>query len=270
MIVQVAPDGKTAFVIKQQDHAEVSGIFAEHFGNDDFELLNPRDALIHVARHHDDGWESIDAKPELDPKTGFVYHLTQTPMRKLIESGNKSPDSNEAYNSYSGIISSMHTYGLYHGRYGLSDKIVIDLIGDEWREQVQAMLDQEFTRQKRIKEELRADEQGELVEDRVLFRNYKLLQFFDTLALYIQTAHPENVGEAEFIHVPKTLDDDVTIQAKVESTGVITLSPWSFDVDNFEVNTKGRIMSASISNKTLATAFAESPISEQSYTFKKA
>lgn len=270
MIVQTAPDGKIAFVIKQQDHAEVSAVFAEHFGNDEFQALNPRDALIRVARHHDDGWEEIDANPVLDSKTGFVYHLTQTPMAQLIESGNKSPDSNEAYHPYSGIISSMHTYGLYHGRYGLSDKIVIDLIGDEWREDVQAMLDKELERQERIKTELRADGQGELVEETTLFHNYKLLQFFDTLALHIQTVHPENIGDSDFISVPKALGNDVTINAKSVSPGVITLSPWCFDVDSLEVSTKGRIMATSISNNTLSTSFAETAISEQNYTFKKA
>lgn len=268
MIVQVAPDKQTAFVIRQQDHAEISGQFAEHFGNEDFEGLDPKDALVYVARHHDDGWEDIDGNPQLDPNTGFVYHLTQTAMHLLLATGNQSPNANEAHHPYSGILSSMHTYGLYHGRYGLSDKVFIEIVSDEWRDKIKAMLAIEVDRQQRIKSEL---QDSNLVEEAVLFHNYKLLQFFDTLALYIQTLPPSQVGESQFLHVPRAVGDDVTVTAKHDGNHVISLSPWVFDVPSFEVRTKGRMMTPISPDEAdnLPDLFSQTPLTIQSYTFQR-
>ncbi|XWX02451.1 DUF3891 family protein [Aggregatilineales bacterium SYSU G02658] len=273
MIVQTAPTGQPHFIITQIDHADVSGVFAAHFGNEIFAPLNPKDALVHVAQHHDDGWEEIDAHPTLDPKTRLPYHLTQTPTQQLIATGSKSPDANEKYHPLSGIISSMHTYGLYHGRYGLSDKIYIDLIDETLRDSVKAMLDAELARQARIKAELAAAGHANLVEDRVLFHNYKLLQFFDTLALYIQTVHPEAVGLSQFIHVPRALEDDVVITAQHVERGVITLDPYPFDVDALTVTTRGRYMMPLTEDAhidDLGAYLAALPMAEQTYTFIRA
>lgn len=269
MIVQVAADKQSAFVIRQRDHALVSGIFAEHFGNDDFQALNPRDEMIYVTTHHDDGWERIDGNPQLDTNTGYVYHLTQTAMELLLISSNQSPQANQAHHPYSGIISSMHTYGLFNGRYGLSDKIYIDMVSDDWRDKVQAMLDVELKRQGDIKAELAG---SDLIQEEALFHNYKLLQFFDTLALYIQTLCPEEVGESEFVRVPRAIGDDVTVTAKPISEGVISLSPWMFDVDSLEVSTQGRYMTPLSADKAdqLAEIFANTPVESQTYTFQKA
>ena len=253
MIVQVAPDGNSAFIIRQQDHAAVSGIFATNFGNADFAPLNPKEAMEYLAAHHDDGWESIDANPEFDSRTGFVFHLTQTPTNLLVESGNKSPDANEAFHPYSGLISSMHTYGLYHGRYGLSDKIYIDMISAEWKDSVQVMLAAELARQARLKANCGAS-------DAELFYNYKLLQFFDTLALYIQTT--ATASESQFLHVPQAMGQDVTIRA-FPNGNEIRLDPYPFAVDSLEVATVGRIVPKSDS----AEAYHAASTSEQRYTF---
>jgi len=268
MIVQRAADNQSAFVIRQQDHAEVSGIFAEHFGNDAFQAPSPREALIYVARHHDDGWQAIDDAPQLDSNTGYVYHLTQTAMPLLLESGNKSPAANEAFHPYSGIISSMHTYGLYHGRYGLSDKVYIDMVSDDWRDDVQQMLTTELDRQARLKAQLADDP---WVQDAALFHNYKLLQFFDTLALYIQTVCAEQVGESQFLHVPRAVGDDVTVTAKPLAPDTIELTPWVFDVDSVTVATKGRMMTpiAVADAEKLPEIFANTPVTTQSFTFQR-
>ena len=270
MIVQLAEDKQSAFVIRQQDHAEVSGVFAEHFGNDVFQSLHPETPVIHVTRHHDDGWEAIDNNPRLDPDTDYPYHLTQTPMELLLATGNASPDANESFHPYSGILSSMHTYGLYHGRYGLSDKIFIDMVSDDWRQSLQSMLSIELDRQERLKEDLREQGQEDIVTEQVLFQNYKLLQFFDTLALYIQTIAPEQVGESEFLNVPKNTSADVSVIARCISIGVVTLDPWVFGIDEFTVHTKGRVMTPVPDQDALNQAFQPTPVITQTYTFRRA
>jgi hypothetical protein len=273
MIVQTAPADQSHFIVTQVDHAAASGVFAAHFGNETFASLDPAEPLVYVAAHHDDGWVDVDSDPQLDPKTRLPYHLTQTPTRKLVETGNKSPQANQEHHPLSGIISSMHTYGLYHGRYGLSDKIYIDMIDEGFREGVEQMLNTELERQALLKAELVETGHPELAMDNVLFHNYKLLQFFDTLALYIQTVHQDAVEDTTFIHVPRGIDDDVTLEAKHQESGIITFDPWPFNVDRFNVVTTGRYMkpfSPDEAPDDLSDYFYALPLEEQMYTFRRA
>lgn len=243
MIIQTAPENKAHLVIIQTDHAILSGEFAAAFGNDEFERVAPFAAMVHVAGHHDDGWAAIDAKVEMDVNTGLPYHLTQTPLPYLVATSAGSPKANEAHDLYSGIISSMHTYGLFHGRYGLSDKIFIDLIPPEHKPAMEQMLADELARQERIKTVLSLDEETAIFATKdALFHNYKLLQFFDTLALYFHMVHKEARTDAQFLNVPRALGDDVTITITPVGDAVYSLSPYPFNKPELTFSYQGRLM----------------------------
>ena len=92
--------------------------------------------MEYIVAHHDEGWLALDDQGLMDERTHLPYHLTQTPLPELIKTGAGSPDFNEAHHPYSGLISSMHTWGLYNGRYGLSDKLFIDSIAAQMRPEV--------------------------------------------------------------------------------------------------------------------------------------
>ena len=64
----------------------------------------------------------------------------ETPLPIILLTSARSPEHNEAANPYAGLIDSMHIWGLYNGRYGMSDKVLIDLIPDEHRTLADAML----------------------------------------------------------------------------------------------------------------------------------
>jgi hypothetical protein len=241
MIVQTAAEGHPRFVITQRDHASVSGEFARHFGNERFGRLDPYEAMVYVVEHHDDGWDEIDRHPRLNVSTGLPFHLTQTPTDLLVASGSRSPDHNMAFHPYSGLISSMHTYGLYHGRYGLSDKVYIDMIPSHFRAAVDQMLQGELQRQEQLKQTLAQSGHQQLVTEAGIFNHYKLLQFFDTLALYIQTSHPAHLTTSRFLHIP-SLDGDLVIEAIPIEPFVVSLSPWVFSQSELEVSTRGRYM----------------------------
>lgn len=243
MIVQRAPEGEPRFVILQTDHTQASGQFADAYGNADFIRTPQHDLLAYVAAHHDEGWRDVDAGQTLDPATGFPYHLTQTPTAQLIASGTGSPDFNEARHPFCGLISSMHTYGLYHGRYGLSDKVYIDSIAPELRPRVDAMLAHELARQARLKAELDADPQTlGWSDDALCFHHYKLLQFFDTLALYVQMTRFDLLEPTTFSNVPRALGDDVTISARPIAPHTVALAPFPFAGDALETTTSGRYL----------------------------
>lgn len=228
MIVQSAPPGSPHFVITQVDHARFSGQFARAFGNSRFVAPHPRELMEYVTAHHDEGWAEVDAAPKHDPRTGLPYHLTQTPMPDLLRTGAGSPDFNQRRHPLCGLISSMHTYGLYHGRYGLSDKIVINMVPPEYRPEAQRMLQAELARQATLKAQLRCHpETAEWASEAFLFHRYKLLQFFDMLALYFNTTHPAQRAPTTLTHVPASPEADVAITITPIGEAYV-LSPYPF------------------------------------------
>lgn len=244
MIIQTAPENAPHLVILQTDHALMSGQFASAFGNDTFAGLSPAAPMIHVSAHHDDGWAAIDARAEQDQNSGLPYHLTQTPLPYLVETSAGSPAANEAHHPYSGILSSMHTVGLFNGRYGLSDKVFIDMVPAEHKPAMQAMLDDELARQARLKAQLAQDPDfADLVTEEMLFYNYKRLQFFDTLALYFHMVHKEARSESQFLNVPRVVGDDVTITIRPVGDGIYSLSPYPFNEPEMTFGYDGRYLS---------------------------
>ena len=57
-------DGRLALVT-QPDHAALAGWLAEHWGNEQFVVPAPREALVTAATHHDDGWLELDGRADV-------------------------------------------------------------------------------------------------------------------------------------------------------------------------------------------------------------
>jgi hypothetical protein len=138
----------------------------------------------------------------------------------------------------------MHSWGLYNGRYGLSNMVLIDKIAPQDRPLAQRMLDSELERQRRLKNELGKDcGTADWIDDARLFQNYKQLQFFDTLALYFNRTHPSERGEVKFTHVPMNAKEDTIITIRPKGPGVYGLSPYPFACDGAEFAYAGRPIS---------------------------
>jgi len=267
MIVQTAAPGEPHFIVTQIDHARMSGDLAVAFGNEQFARPEPWELMTYVIAHHDEGWVEVDAAPARDPRTGLVYHLTRTPLADLMTTSRRSPDFNERHHPFCGILSSMHSWGLYNGRYGLSDKIFIDSIDPEQRPAVQAMLDAELSRQERLKQVLRDDPAtAEWADAALLFQAYKLLQFFDTLALYFQTTHAAARTPSRFLNVPATRDRDVTLEVTPVAPDVATVAPWPFAPLRVEVRCPGKMLTPQPEDVDMPSLIAALPITEQRYT----
>jgi hypothetical protein len=266
MIVQTAPEGQSHFVIEQHEHAKTSGRIAAKFGNNRFRLPDPQDAFLRMVENHDAGWVPVDAEVLIDDATGLPYHLTQTPLPKLIETSAGSPSINEAVHRYSGLLSSMHSYGLFHGRYGLSDFLFIDRIPDAERPAMEKMLAEELNRQSRLRLALATDPlTAAWANEAALFYAYKLLQFFDTLALYFQMSHAGGHGTTKFLNVPDINGVDKTLTISPSEDGTYLLDPWPFSTSKIRVNTLGRYISPADNSKTARQQFLAAQLAEQSF-----
>jgi Protein of unknown function (DUF3891) len=241
MIIQTAPPGRPRTAIMMHEHTALSGQFARAFGNDRFEPVAPNDLMFHVVSHHDAGWAEFDRDPRTDAKTGLPYNLVETPAEHITVTSARSPDFNERQHAYCGLMSSMHSWGLYNGRYGLSSMVLIKLIPETDRALAARMLDGELKRQERLKAELARDPQASgWLEQGHLFQNYKQLQFFDLLALYFNRIHPSERAEQSFEHVPTDAQHDATVTIRPRAPGVYELSPYPFAADRAEFAFAGR------------------------------
>lgn len=241
MILQTAPEGRPRFAIKMDEHSTLAGEFAQVFGNDKFARSEPHDLLVYVVTHHDKGWFNYDRAPKTDPRTGFPYNLVETPAEDITLTSAGSPDFNEKHHPYCGLLSSMHSWGLYNGRYGTSNYVLINTIPPQQRYLADRMLERELERQARLKATLASDPHtAPWIEDRPLFQNYKRLQFFDMLALYFNRTHEADRGEMQFVYVPAGADGDVSMTIRPVGKGVYSLSPYPFATDGLEFSFSGR------------------------------
>jgi len=241
MIIQTAPAGAPRLAVMMYEHTALCGQFARAFGNDAFEPLAPLDLMVYVIAHHDAGWTEFDRDPLTDEETGLPYNLIETPAQQITVTSRLSPDFNQRQHPYCGLISSMHSWGLYNGRYGLSDHVLIKKFPEQERPLAERMLDGELDRQKRLKEEIEKDfRQSGWLDDKKLFQNYKQLQFLDTLALYFNRVHPEARGSQTFEHVPVNTQNDTAVTIRPQGPGVYALSPFPFAASGAEFAFGGR------------------------------
>jgi hypothetical protein len=196
--------------------------------------------------NHDRGWDDYDVNPGLDPNTSLPYLMSRTPAVASVKTNRGSPDFNEAHHPYCGLLSSMHTWGLYNKRYGFSQFVVRTrntvsiIVADPNRPMVDKMLADEVARQERLKQACENPATRPWLEENHLFQNYKQLTFFDTLALYFHLDHASERGEEVYIHVPMTADSDANVTVKKIDDRTYSLDPFPFAGDTLKLTCRGR------------------------------
>jgi Protein of unknown function (DUF3891) len=144
----------------------------------------------------------------------------------------------------------MHSWGLYNGRYGLSNVVLLDKVAVKDRPLADKMLNGELERQKRLKAELAQDPEARAwISEHEVFQNYKVLQFIDTLALYFNRIHPTERVEQNFENVPVSHEEDVTVTIRPAGENTYSLSPFPFATESGEFAFCGRRITPADGNK---------------------
>lgn len=271
VIVQTAEHpGGEAFVILQNEHTAFAGQLARHFGNEKFARLEPAELVNSLVEWHDEGWTELDERFLVDETTHLPYSLGRTPMEVAMPTSELSPDRGEARHPFIGLLSSMHSVGLFNGRYGLlaDQRFDVKLPPDK-RALVEAMYANENARQGRLRAQLLADPgTAHLADEALLLRTYKALEFFDIFSLSMQSEHPSRHAETKIPHVP--LDDDpvhdVTITVTPLGGGTYRLSPFPFDTDPFQPYTPGKYIAPQPPGTDFAEVWAKTPEARQVVT----
>jgi hypothetical protein len=248
MMTQTAPAGEKNFVSTMLEHMDLCAQMGRAYGNERFESLHPYDEVLFAVANHDRGWDDYDQQPIVDPQSGLPFIMAKTPPHDAVKTNKGSPDFNETHNAYSGLLSSMHTWGLYNKRYGFS-RFQLRIrpgttsvpVADANRGMIDALLEGEIARQSRLKSKLAENPVTRpLANEKQIFQNYKQLQFFDTLSLYFHLYHASERGNETYIHVPVSADEDATVEVKQISDRVYSLDPFPFAGDRLTLICKGR------------------------------
>lgn len=281
MIVQSTPGPGTGssepaphLVLTMQQHTATAGDLARHFGaaapagrgSMRVGRVEPYDLVVALVTEHDRGWVPVDDAAPRRGGTGLPWSVYQTPTSISIGTGPRSVDHNEARHPYRGLLSSMHIVGLYTGRYGLDGGRILDVVGPESRALLEPMIASERQRQARLTGELEADPATAPWMGPVLFRNYKALQFFDRLSLWLQVTHPSERQPATLPNVPTTGEADGTVTVTPVDERVVSLDPFPFDTDPLEITIEGRWLAPQPPEVDLAVALAEAPVAHQPVT----
>lgn len=243
-------DGGYQFVT-QPAHARLAGAFADRWGTDQFEDPEPDAATGLAAYEHDVGWWAYDRHPHRDGDGRPVdfREMDATTWTDLYDEG---IDTVAGMDRYAGLLVSMHGSGLRRKRYGLSPA------WPETPDPFRPFVEREEDRQARLLEELRAaDDERVSADDAALlaalhesgtpeetgsrlWRNYRLLQAWDTLSLaFCVTVSPP--GYRQIDAVPTTESGgDTALSVEATGDGEYRVDPYPFDESPLTVTVPAR------------------------------
>lgn len=233
MIVRRLDDG-SLMMIAQSDHSKLSGAFAAHWGNANFEAPRPRESVVRAAALHDCGWYRYETAPRYDAVAKSSPSFFQVPNDdEQLTAFAAGIDWLTGIDAYAGLLISRHRTGLWRGRYGavkqplsinrgFSDEKIEDMAREYERRQSEAFAG---------------------VNRREFDINYQLLQFWDILSLALCTGEPrEQTLELVPDSYSRAYADGVAIRMTPLGGGEIRLDPSPFDTPRLEVAVTYRLL----------------------------
>jgi hypothetical protein len=229
-------------LIRQTDHAALSGVLAEHWGAGDFAWPEPRASVLLAAARHDDGWREWEEAPKVNPATRRPYNFTEMPVGEHFPFYLRGIDGVVRDDRYAGLLVCLHLSGLYRKRYGLDHGPGLERFPPDVRPLVEDYLRQLDDRQRQLWEQLRRDSTvpAEAVEDVAVWTDYRLLQVYDLFSLYFCTAP---LREYTLRHVPVNASrPDTEIKLRPLGGDALTVDPYPLDIAPLRVTVPARVV----------------------------
>jgi len=262
MIVRYESNGSLV-MITQNDHAKLSGLFAAHWGNEQFEKPRPQGSTARAAQYHDAGWLRYEAKPHFNADTGKTPNFREVPNDQLqLESFQWALDWATAIDPYAGLLISKHRTGLWQSRYDVIKQPSFPPRG-KLSEGIEAFIARNEAMQKRL---------ASGVDEEELAINYHLLQVWDLLSLYVCTQ--ERLKEECIEPVPTSYagGEGVSMRLRPMWPTRISMEPFPFDQSPFEATlVHRRLPKSQFSDATaFEAAYFQAPPQIASFTFEPA
>lgn len=234
MIVQ--EQGDELILIRQTDHAVLSGFFAREWGNDLFQRPEPFESLRLAASEHDNGWREWELQPQLDPKTRLPYSFMSLPTDLHIALYQRGIERLVKSDRYAALLVSMHASGLYDRARATIPGYSAKYVKSTESEVVSSFLQSLKLQQLRLKVDLRGDPASkEFVQDNWLENNARRLEALDRLSLYFCMSSVPH--DATIENVP--VDDhgsEVDWELRPSGPQTVSLGPYPFRREPLEVS----------------------------------
>ena len=226
MIVQ--EQGDEIILIRQTDHAVLSGFFAREWGNDLFHRPEPFQSLQLAASEHDNGWREWELQPQIDPKTRLPYSFMSIPTDTHIELYQRGIERVVKSDRYAGLLVSMHASGLYDRARATIPGFSAKYVKSSESESVNGFLQGLKLQQLRLKVDLRADAATkEFVQDKLLEANSRRLEALDRLSLYFCLSSMPHDATIEGVPVDDQ-GSEVDWELRPAGPNAVSLGPYPF------------------------------------------
>jgi hypothetical protein len=218
--------GDHLLVIRQTDHAVLSGFFARAWGNERYARPEMFESFCLAAREHDNGWSDWELAPELDPKTRTPYTFMSIPTDQHIALYQRGIDRLIEVDRYAALLVSLHCSGLYDRTRATIPGFSAKYVKSSESPAVNEFLQKLKLQQLRLKVELRGNPATKnLAEEKSLEKYTRLLESLDRLSLYFCLNTLEN---ATIDNVPLCGENEAVDWLVCRESPTVTLDPYPF------------------------------------------
>jgi hypothetical protein len=219
--------GDHLLVIRQTDHAVLSGFFAREWGNELFKRPDLFESFCVAAREHDNGWSEWELAPGIDPKTRFPYTFMSIPTEEHVVLYQRGLERLAKVDRYAALLVSLHCSGLYDRARATIPGYSAKYVKSTESQLVNEFLQRLKLQQLRLKVDLRTNPATKsLAEDKSLEKNVGVLEALDRLSLFfclnsVQGSSIDNVP----LHVEH---ESVDWELRPLGENGVSLAPYPF------------------------------------------
>ncbi len=237
MIIQ--EQGDHLILIRQTDHAVLSGYFARECGNESFARPEPIESFQLAATEHDNGWNEWELQPRIDPVTFLPYSFMSLPTHEHIDLYQRGIERVVKVDRYAGLLVSMHCAGLYDRTRATMPGFSAKYVKAQEAPVVSDFLQRLRLQQLRLKVDLRGDPATKnFADEKWLQANAQRLEALDRLSLYfcLGPMEPATIDAVPANYQGAEVDWDL----QPEDNNGAALEPYPFRRDPLEISILAR------------------------------
>lgn len=219
MIVQENADGLR--LIRQTDHALLSGAFADAWGSEALPPPPRTDATVAAAARHDDGWADWELSPTVDGD-GRPVNFIGIPRDEHVDLYRRGIDLVCSEDAFAGLVVCLHGERLYTRPFTPGGTPLIERLEGADRDLAEGFVAGERERRSRLLAEL-GPEAGPDAEEA-----WRLVQVWDRLSLFVCMRELEAGNDWRMPPVRGAGDVDVEIHAVAQDPRTVSLDPYPF------------------------------------------
>jgi Protein of unknown function (DUF3891) len=224
MIVQ--QHGDPIVVIRQTDHAFLSGFFAREWGNEVFERPEPFASFCLAAAEHDNGWQEWEMLPGVDPKTFAPHTFMTVPTDEHIALYQRGIERAVRADLYTGMLIVGHCMNLYDRARATMPGYSAKYVRSHEQHLAADFVQRLRLQQLRLKVDLRNDPAMRPFTDESRIKaNQQRLDALDRLSLYFCLGEG---GDITIEDVPVNEQSEVDWQLRGVGENRYTLDPYPF------------------------------------------